>query len=231
MAKSNSILKIQGTLQGNTFVKSKAYGDHVRAARGTHKPAVVNEALQESSRKIQEANVPAKMLKDALDPYRQHFKGGSLWQRLVSVFRAQLRTTGTIDFTALADIEIHEHYPVSRFLKVTPQVVHDAAANTLRVHLEYERHPKPKGMSYLDSYQLTMIALFPDLEHKAVDTTAACSGILFNKDKYAPIVMTLPVPAGARAFVLCLKVEGCEQGVARNIAVNKGMRILKSGGL
>ena len=36
MAKSQSILQLQGTLAGLTFVKSHTYGDHVRAKRGTY---------------------------------------------------------------------------------------------------------------------------------------------------------------------------------------------------
>jgi len=58
--------KIQGTHQGTTFVKSSTYGDHLRAARGTHKPAVVNKAFRQSTARLRDANVAAKLINDAL---------------------------------------------------------------------------------------------------------------------------------------------------------------------
>ena len=49
MAKANSLITLRGTHDGITFVKSPTYGDHVRAARGTHKKAKVNAAFKAQS--------------------------------------------------------------------------------------------------------------------------------------------------------------------------------------
>ena len=67
MAKSKSLLNLQGTIAGLTFVKSGAYGDHVRAERGTYKPATINASLKKEGKMIVMANLPAKIIKDAID--------------------------------------------------------------------------------------------------------------------------------------------------------------------
>jgi hypothetical protein len=102
MAKSRSIFKLSGTLKGITHVSSTAYGDHVRAARGTYTPVTLNESFKESGKALQLSNVFAKLIKDALDPYRANFKDGTLWRRLVSHFRQQLKDNNNgVDFRSL----------------------------------------------------------------------------------------------------------------------------------
>ena len=70
MAKADSLITLRGSHGGITFVKSPTYGDHVRAARGTHKKAKVNAAFKKQSKKLVKANHPAQILRNAIDPYR-----------------------------------------------------------------------------------------------------------------------------------------------------------------
>ena len=78
MAKADSLITLRGTHGGITFVKSPTYGNHTRAARGTHKKAKVNAAFKRQSKKLLKANVPAQILRNAINPYRQDFLYGSL---------------------------------------------------------------------------------------------------------------------------------------------------------
>ncbi len=55
MAKVNSLIKISGTLDDHTFVRSATYGDHVRRKRGSVKQALVNEAFKKSSEELRMA--------------------------------------------------------------------------------------------------------------------------------------------------------------------------------
>src|SRR5688500_14469423 len=99
MAKANSLITFQGTVEGFTFVKSPTYGDHVRAARGTRKKAKLNAACQAQSKKLVKSNVPAKIIKDAINPYRRDFYHGPLWQKLVSLTNDQYGKHATFDFS------------------------------------------------------------------------------------------------------------------------------------
>jgi hypothetical protein len=142
MAKSDSVINLRGTFGGITFVKSPTYGDHIRAARGTHKKAQVNDAFKKASARLLSANIPAKIIKDAIDPYRSDLMGGLLWQRLVSMFRKQLMNHGAFDFSNIEPFEIHADYPLERFLTLQPSITFDRKKYVLQVDIRYDRHPK-----------------------------------------------------------------------------------------
>ena len=48
MAKVISLINLKGTVGDYTFVKNARYGDHIRAKRGTHKKAELNDAFKEA---------------------------------------------------------------------------------------------------------------------------------------------------------------------------------------
>src|SRR5687768_15508342 len=131
MAKFDSILGLRGTFQQITFVKSKAYGYHVRAARGTHKKAEVNQALKDSAERLASGNVPAKILRDAFAIYYPDLKGSLLWRRLLRLFRKQLKATGSIDFTKITAFEIHAAHPLNCFIAAQYQISLDTTAREL----------------------------------------------------------------------------------------------------
>lgn len=161
MAKSDSIIKLQGTIGGLTFVRSRTYGDHVRAKRGTYKSANVNEALKHESKTLLRANVPAKIFKDAIDPYRGELTGGMLWQRLVSMFRKELKEHGACDFAKMERFEIHADYPFKRFLHVEPTIKFEKKKSILKVDLRYDSHPRFVKAKSVSGYRLTVLAYFP----------------------------------------------------------------------
>ncbi len=59
MAKVTSLITLQGTYNGITFVKSSTYGNHIRAKRGTHKKAVLYPAYEKQNKKLVKLNIPA----------------------------------------------------------------------------------------------------------------------------------------------------------------------------
>lgn len=227
MAKSNSIFDFQGTFEGKTFVRSKTYGDHVRTARGTHKRADINESCRQASARIIHANVPAKIIKDAIDPYRQNFKGGQLWQRLVSQFRKQLRAQNSFDFSKIERIEVHEQHRLSRLISLRVESVVDTMRNELRVTL-FCSLPKFRSAS-LNGYRLGVIAIFPDVERKISSSMAAYSNTLNIKENPGTIELLFPLPENFDDYVLCAIVEGCENGVVYSSPSNKGMCIVERG--
>jgi hypothetical protein len=75
MAKNiNPIIRLQGSFQNMVFVKSKAYGDHVRSVRGSKKTATINETLQAHADKTAVVNNAAKRVHDLLKVYAGNFK-------------------------------------------------------------------------------------------------------------------------------------------------------------
>ena len=57
MAKVISSGDLRGTFGDFTFVKSRRYGDHIRAKRGTYKKAKLNESFKAQNKKLPGANL------------------------------------------------------------------------------------------------------------------------------------------------------------------------------
>jgi hypothetical protein len=225
MAKSKSVFKFQGTLAGLTFVRSTVNGDHVRAKRGTYKKATLNAALKKSSAKLKDANVPAKIFKDAIEPYRGYLKDGTLWQRLLSSFRVQMKENATPDFQVLTGIEIHSRYKLERFLQLRPAISTDSKKTLLEVDLHYET-PIFGRSKYVDGYRLTVIAVFPDLKKKSAKTVSITSNIVRLQDPENDFHASLSIPAHAKTCVVCVKIEGCSEGAVANTPAVQGLRVV-----
>jgi hypothetical protein len=225
MAKSKSVFKFQGTLAGLTFVSSVAYGDHIRAKRGTYKSATLNQAMKKSSKKLKEANVPAKIFKDAIEPYRGDLRDGTLWQRVLSCFRKQQTEPDAPDFQALNGLEIHSRYPLDRIFEIHPAIKINNKKALLEVGLHYNT-PAFKKSKNVDGYKLTVIGVFPDLKKKSAKTVSVASGIFKLKDGITDFHASLSIPGRAKTCVVCLKVEGCAQKEVVNTLATQGLRVL-----
>jgi hypothetical protein len=227
MAKSDSILGLRGTIGDLTFVKSRAYGDHLRAKRGTYKKAVVNEALKQESKTLISANIPAKIIKDAIDPYRGNFVGGTFWQRLVSLFRRQLKESRSIDFGKIGQFEVHEDHPFQRFLSIQPTIEIQRKA-FIHIDVKYDHHPKFK-VKGTDGYRLTVIGIFPDLKKKSAKTIAIESGVMKLTGAIPPLPVQFAIPPRAKSFIICIRIEGCEKDKVVSMRGTTGLQIIASG--
>jgi hypothetical protein len=229
MAKSQSIIKLQGTIGGLTFVNSSAYGDHVRARRGTYKPAVVNARLKQEGKMTVMANVPAKIFKDAIDPYRGQFVGGTLWSRLVSFFRKQIKTEGTFDFSKLKRFEIHERYPLDSFISAHSTVSTNKKKSKLEVEIRYNHHPQFKKVKYIDGYALTVIGIFPGLKKTPAQTSSVASKVFKMTGPISPFVAELNLPPKAKTYILCLKLEAYIKDRPSNTCTTTALCVIDSG--
>jgi len=228
MAKNKSLLSFQGTLDGFNYVHSKTYGKYVRAVRGTYKEATVNAAFKAASSRLLNANVPAKIIKDAIDPYRTHFKGGQLWQRLVSFFRKQLHEQGAVDFSMLPETEVQEHYPLSRLLTIKADA--SAVSNgILPVTLSCSGRPQFRNPAGLDGYRIGIIGIFPDITLKSAHTSVVYAPVLKLKNDPGILSLNLSVPVDATDYVLCAVVEGISKAIPNESPATKAMQILKAG--
>lgn len=228
MAKIDSLIHFSGTLQGLTRVRSKSYKDHVRAARKKGTP--VNAAFRQSGKEMVRANVPAKLIKDALDPYRGDFKCGRFWSRLVSLFKGQIKQKGRIDFQVLEGMELSAEYPLTRFVRCR-QIELRHSTRDLRITITHEPPQFKKKLSYLDGYRLSLLCLYL---HKKEDKVRAIH--LFN-GPLKPIggadladetvSFSVPMVPNTGSIIFCLIGEGSENGRLLSAPNTKGIQIVK----
>ena len=227
MAKANSLITLLGTYDGMTFVKSPTYGDHVRAARGTHKKAVLNEACQEQSRKLVKSNAPAQIIRDAMNPYRQDFYYGPLWQDLVSRTNDALEKGAAFDFSRVRPFEMHPYYPLARLANVTTTTSVDAKLSALHVIVSPDMPPLFDD-ALIDGYRIGVIVLFPDLQKHSAKTERAQSDTIALKEVES-LTVGIPIPSDAESFLVFVRIDGCKNGKPDDTLAAKGMRMVKAG--
>jgi hypothetical protein len=229
MAKADSLITLRGTHGGLTFVKSPTYGDHVRAARGTHKKAKVNAAFKKQSKKLMKANVPAQILRNAINPYRRDFYYGPLSWELVSMTNEALGTDGKLDFANLKPFEINPKYPLSRLFNLQTATKVDGVKSTLKVTLSSEGPPTFEDSLPLDGYRLQVIVIYPDLKNQTSKTDAVESTAIALTEKVGPLQVEFPIRRGATHFLICVRVDGLEKGKLCTALSAKGMRVMELG--
>src|SRR5687768_14128650 len=153
MAKSKPKISLADVPPGMTLVRSRTYGDHVRAKRGTYKKVKLNAALKKGTEDIREANAAAKLFQDAVDPYRKGVVDKSLWPKLLSMFRLQQTTTGIVDFSQLEPFDFQTRYTLHKLLPVQVVTTYDDKTRTLRAVISYGSLPN-FGKSRVDGYKL-----------------------------------------------------------------------------
>lgn len=230
MAKSKSKLSLADVPADKTLVRSRAYGDHIRAKRGTYKKARLNPALKKATILIVEANAAAKLFKDAIDPYREGIVDKLLWQNLVSMLRKQQTVTGQTDMGQLKPFELHSRYTLHRLYPVQHDTSFDRKTRKLRSVIWSTGLPR-FDKSGIDSYKLTAIAVFLDLKKKTAKAVINESSVLPLKGKPAPFDVMISVPPGAKSFILSLRIDGWSKGKAYHTIASRGMAVIVAGSL
>ena len=229
MSKKKSSADSDDAHGGKILVKSRAYGKHFRAKRGTYKKAKLNAAFKKQSKQLISANRPSKIIKDAIAPYRNGLEGGPLWSELISEFNRQLEEYGAVDFSKLEPFEVRRDYPLSRFLSTQVHVKANEAKSELNVTAAYVRHPQFSKSRFIDGYKVTVIGVFPDLEKNTAKTVAVESEVVGMTGRVAPPNVQLKIPKKATTFLIYLKIEGCREGRVNNTPATMAMRMVKAG--
>ncbi len=223
MAKINSLFNFSGTFRGATQVRSSTYGDHVRAARGTHKPIILNDAFVSSGKDLIKANRYAKIIKDAVEPYRTGFRDGKLWGRLVSHFKQQIKEGREIDFRRLEDFELFKAHPLDRIVNLRCESAYNDSSRSLT--LQTDITPYFDGLKNINGYQFTMVSIFIDKSQLFAQTMVADSSMEALSAFHKTII--LQVPEEFTTVLICIKCEGCRDRELSSPFRTKGMRIVK----
>lgn len=205
-------------------VKSRTYKKHYRHKRGTFTEVVLNEACQQASARLMNANVPAKIIKDAVDPYRI-FKGGQLWQRLVSYFRLQLREYGFFDFARFHDMDIEKRYTMLRLMSFSTEVRSDSTTGEMVVKLNCHCAPNFRYPQSLTGYRIGVVAIFPDVEQKTAFSAVAYTPTLNLNESAGTKLLKLPMVQNATQVVLCIIAEGIDQQGVTRMPSGRAMRL------
>jgi len=228
MAKKKRSSSIKsGTIHGETHVDSRAYGEHVRAARGSIKPAKLNKTLKQNALDMPRVNAQAKVIFDALKPYRMDCYDGGWWSRLVAVFKRHYQAGHPPNYSLLEKSELNEQCKVDGLLSgLRAGVV--MRKQEVDVQLEYSVHPSFRSEAGITKYSLSVIGVFIHLKDLTAVSEVADFEKLSLKNKVMPLKAMLAIRKKPDVVVVCVKVGGIyDDGGPTYSEKMNGMRIVK----
>ncbi|THU37006.1 hypothetical protein FAM09_18800 [Niastella caeni] len=224
MAKANK--KAMQGMKRMTFVRSKRYDEHERNPRGTFKPAVLNEAMEQSKNRLLQVNKTASLIFSSI---RDVHNDGSLWPRLLSVLRLQLKEKNYNDVHCLLNLECHAVHTLQNLLRsnwYSNKIEIDK--RQLSIALSLDKAPKWKTKN-MHQFQLSFYVIYPDLARNKLHKEIVHSEVFSLFDYPEELSFVVPVPARAAAYAVFMKVTGCINGVPENWLQSTGMRCVEVG--
>ena len=172
------------------------------------------------------ANSFAKVIKDPLEPFRKGFKDGTMWYRLVSFVKLQLRDKGFVDFHGLEKFDFHKRFKLSYlFYTELEASISIGPERTLNV-IARSRCTLKLNRDKADSYQQTLIVLF--LEADFTPVVISESVILpLEPVQDREQCTSWAIPNFAKTAIVALKCDFFVQGASVNRESRKGMQIMK----
>lgn len=228
MAKVNNLVTqgLKGTLDNMTFVNSKAYGDHVRRKRGTVKPAVLNEAMVQSKDRLLQVNETARLIFNSI---RNEHKDGSLWTRILSALRRQLKETNDNSVTCLLNLECHAKHTLTSILKVD-WIIETAPIVKRRLCIDLKIHEAPMMRTrYLPESQVSIHVIFHDPVRNRLSKEVIHSDVFRKRNYPVQLPFVVSVPVRVQSYAIFLKVTECIDGEAKSWPQSTGMRCVAVG--
>jgi hypothetical protein len=205
---------------GKVVVNSKAYGVHERATRGSKSSVNVNAAMKAHGRRLRKSNVPARLIMEALQPFRENFKGGMLWQKLVKHFAAQAKKGDVYSVAGIGEWDLNDAYPTSRLMTTNVEIVPTDEFSSLQISINYAFSNRfLQRKKDIMAFRITSIFLFPDFKRNEIITIPVVlpDKLMSDSSLYAFIQQ---VPARANSYLVCFKAEACANGTLHQNSPN-----------
>ena len=145
------------------------------------------------------------------------------------MFLQQFDVYGKFHFSKLEPFEIHDKYIFEHLLRSESKIAIDKKKSVLLVNLSYDNHPLFKKSAPVDAYQFAVTGVFPDLKKKTAKTVTENSEVIKRNGKIEPLNIKLPIPRGAKSFLVCVRIDGCRKGKVDGPMTTKGMRMVGAG--
>lgn len=209
---------------GMVNVNSKAYGVHQRRKRGTVKPADVNDSFKAASRMLLTGSRLARLVKNAIDPYRKPIYDGTLWSRMLSQFYRQAKQSGQLDFRAIEGLEMNREHPLVNIMNFRMASSTDMARTMLHVMFNRIQFHFPPSIQGIENAVLEPVVLFVDVTGTSVHAAASPPVSLTLAENQC--AFAIGIPENTATVMICLMCKAVVHGQPTNDAGGMGMKIV-----
>lgn len=206
-------------------VKSHAYGEHTRSARGSIKPAILNDALVAKGKAVAVINELAREVHNLLKLYAGFFKESMFWQKMLSRMHAAPAVTPVALLGSLAGLELNDRYPLKRFGASFFVTVTSQNGNLAIALKEYNA---PRFNSKVTAYRYDVMVLFFNVKGKATGDVLLSSDWFVTNAGADNIQFYITPPEFSNLYLICLRLHGGTGDEAINELGTQGMQIVKA---
>jgi hypothetical protein len=207
-------------------VHSHAYGEHTRAARGSIKPATLNEALIAKGKQLTVINTLASEVHNLLKQHTGFFKESMFWQKMLSRMHRAKDTKPVTLLGSLKGLEMNSRYPSNRFGPL-PFITAALQKRCMTVQLNNEHTLQFNTKA--DAYRYDMIVLFFNAKGKAVDTIVISSKWFAVHEAAGTLTFDVAIPKSSKLYLLCLRIHAGKDEQPLNELSSQGVHIEQAG--
>ena len=226
MAKQKpSLFRVKGKLGNATFVSSRAYGDHVRENRGTHKEATINEVLATHAGRTNVINYVGSLFYGTFNKKLARFRDSQCWFRILSALRNSGHNDPAGMLLGLTHLEMNLAHPYQALFSSPFEF--DVSLSGSDLTIFYNPGPDhPAFAKPVTHYRYDIMAIYPQLaapvlippKKPGVKTPAPealyemCdTGWISLSDDPSPYHFSFTLPDESTHYLLCLYLE-CKEG-------------------
>ena len=206
-------------------VKSRAYGEHTRAARGSKTPVGLNEAFTEHNAKTVTINNTAKRVHDLLKHCGKPFKEKMLWQVMLSRMRKAASMAVLDLLRTLKEMELNSKYPLERFAHPHVMSVEWDKKSCEMVMSKGYPHWKFDDTEYC--FEVFLLTLGKDVGEDGL--VSARSEWMKKEDVDGEMKFGFVVPDKLVYYLVCLHFMTGKDRKETGMLANRGMRIVEVG--
>jgi len=206
-------------------VHSHTYGVHTRAARGSIKPARLNDVLARRSKELGVITGFASEVHSLLKAHAGAFKENLFWQNMLRRLHKVTAITTAAMLQSLAGLELNSRYPLKRFDNT---FFIDTEKRKDKMDVHFKKQFAPHFAKPVEGYCYDVIVLFFNKEGKATGSETARSRWIKYDEASGELAFTFSIPACSAFYLLCLRLHTGNNGVPTNGIMSQGMRIIMS---
>lgn len=198
--------------------------------RGSHRPASLNEAYQQTSNAMKISAPAASRIVRRLQSYLNRLETGRLTVRISGKLRKALNEKGRLCFTYLKDLDIQPQHTMERLLKAPVRVEQDE--QELRVHIPVNAHTIKRHNEIVSAYYFELILLWGDagsdngLRVEEIDSPV----YRIEEDYGTECRLSLVLPPEEQPWMALLKVSCIEGRELAKASRMYGMKVVACGG-
>ncbi|WP_143960858.1 hypothetical protein [Litoribacter populi] len=216
---------LSGTIGNQTFVNSETYGEHLRAPRGTHKEAVLNDVLQARTKAPAVKNKMAGLLNTVVKNNSGILFSTKNYQPMLAKLDKYYNLHGEYAWEALVGMELVQKKPFDRFGLSFGKEWVNRQGNVLKFNWSAIQYLSMKATGLIGfDLHLYFLGYIPEIENFEISTLKLTA----DGEQLEPVTtQQLKFSKDVKDIIIVAKFLGYSDRFHLEMVGNSGMKVLQ----